>query len=590
MARIVSRAAMEKIWIFLSGEPDLTFERRQTTLVASVGAILCLLAAIINTVTGQAVAMTVLCLFGTAILVSLRLLMHRLANLSPVTVGLAILGMALGILGWMTSAGVYGSAPYVFYLVLTWLLAIRKHRAHFFLIGITVAVMALLIAVQAFFPQFIMQYPDQKAQFADLVVGALLTLVFQAFFISSLRHQFEEEQCRLREKNEQLSGMTERLSHAKEQADSALAVRSNFIAAMSHELRTPLTSVIAGTRLLRKTDNAAQHDEIKNFIERSAESLLRLIDDILVLRAEEAGEISIVNADFRLQNVVHDLLRMYAPLAEAKGYEVSVDLDPALPEVLHCDAPRITQIVSNLLSNAIKYTERGGIKLSFDAARARDDGISLRISVTDTGPGITAEERANLFKPFVRSADARRHVRGTGLGLSICAMLARRLGGDVQLASSGPEGSVFVAQVPLGKPAQAWPDSQVLADTRILAGKKILIAEDDEINALLLRHILERHNADCTVVANGRELTEKALSDHWDLIITDIQMPEMDGFQAAQTIIETLGRDKSPQILAVSASNFAEEEENITKTGIAGWISKPYDETGLLNCVMLHLA
>lgn len=581
---------MHKIWIFLSGQPDLTFERRQTTLVASVGAILCLLATIINTVTGQAVAMTVLCLFGTAILIALRLLMHRLPNLGAITVGLAFLGMALGILGWMTSAGVYGSAPYVFYLVLTWLLAIRKHRAHFFLIGMTVAVMALLIAVQAFLPQFIMQYPDQKAQFADLIVGALLTLVFQAFFISSLRHQFEEEQGRLREKNTQLSGMTQRLSHAKEQADAALAVRSNFIAAMSHELRTPLTSVIAGTRLLRKNDNSGEHEEIKNFIERSAESLLRVIDDILVLRAEETGEISIVCADFRIDDLVHDLLRMYAPQAEAKGFAIHVHVDEELPEVIHSDAPRITQIVSNLLSNAIKYTERGGVSLSFEAKHSENGVHALRICVTDTGTGIPAPERENLFKPFMRSSDARRHVRGTGLGLSICSMLTRRLGGEVELVSSGPDGSVFAAELPLGKQAHNLTEPLPLADTRMLAGKKILIAEDDEINALLLRHILERYQANCTVVANGRELTEKALSEKWNLIITDIQMPEMDGFQAAQKIMETLGRDKSPQILAVSASNFAEEEENISRTGIAAWISKPYDETGLLNCVMLHLA
>lgn len=581
---------MEKIWIFLSGRPDLTFERRQTTLVSTVGAILCLLAAIINTFTGQTVAMTIVCIAGAGILTTLRLLMHRLQNLNPVTIGLAILGLLLGIMGWVTSAGVYGSAPYVFYLVLAWLLAIRNHRLHFPLIAAAVALMAILIAVQVFFPQLIIQYPDQKAQFADLVTGALLTLVFQAFFISSLRHQFEEEQGRLREKNAQLSGMTERLSVAKEQADAALAVRSNFIAAMSHELRTPLTSVIAGTRLLRKSDNVAEHDEIKNFIERSAESLLRLIDDILVLRTEEAGEISIILADFRVQDLVHDLLRKYAPLAEAKGYRISVDLHKSLPEVLHCDAPRIAQIVSNLLSNAIKYTERGGIKLAFEAVPSENNGLTLRISVADTGPGIPADERANLFKPFVRSADARRHVRGTGLGLSICAMLSRRLGGNVQLASSGPHGSEFTVQLPLSLPHGDRSGAEVLADTRILAGKKILIAEDDEINALLLRHILERHHVNCTVVANGRELTERALGENWDLIITDIQMPEMDGFQAAQKILSTLGRDKSPQILAVSASNFAEEEANISKAGIAGWISKPYNETGLLNCVMLHIA
>lgn len=156
--------------------------------------------------------------------------------------------------------------------------------------------------------------------------------------------------------------------------------------------------------------------------------------------------------------------------------------------------------------------------------------------------------------------------------------------------ASGPHGSEFAVQLPLALPHSHKSGAEALADTRILAGKKILIAEDDEINALLLSRILERHKVDCTVVVNGRELIERALGENWDLIITDIQMPEMDGFQAAQKILDTLGRDKSPQILAVSASNFADEEENISKTGIAGWISKPYDETGLLNCVMLHLA
>lgn len=422
---------MHKIWKFLSGRPDLSFERRQTTLVTTVGAILCLLAAIINTLTGQAPAMTIVCAVVAVILVILRLRMPHLANLSPVTFGMALLGMVLGVMGWLTSGGVFGSAPYVFYLVLAWLLAIRDHRAHFLLIGATVTLMATLIAVQVFFPHLIIQYPNQNAQFADLVVGALLTLVFQAFFISSLRYQFEEEQSQLREKNQQLSGMAERLAHSKEQADDALAVRSNFIAAMSHELRTPLTSVIAGTRLLRKNDNAAEHDEIKNFIERSAESLLRVIDDILVLRSEEAGEISIIRAEFRIQDLVNDLLRTYIPLADAKGLALNVQTAPTLPEVLYGDAPRIAQIVSNLLSNAIKYTQRGGITLSIGTQPAENGERRLHISVADTGPGVPAGEKANLFKPFARSADARRHVRGTGLGLSICAMLARKLGGSV---------------------------------------------------------------------------------------------------------------------------------------------------------------
>ncbi|MFZ5629370.1 MAG: ATP-binding protein [Spirochaetota bacterium] len=555
-------------------------------LVTSSGSIIALVASIINYTTGQHVAMTLLAAASAVALLLLRRQLLREPVLLPYLLVVTAIGLALGITGWLTSDGLYGSAPYIFYLTLAWLLAIRDSRSHFRLVMATVVIISILIILQFQYPSLVIAYPSSLARNSDLITGVLGTLVFQAIFISALRRQFQHERSMLAARNEELQTLSERFRQETANARTALADRSDFLAAMSHELRTPLTSVIAGSRLLRGEKGEESREEIMGSIERSAQSLLRLIDDLLVLRSSEAGEISIINSPFSIRELLRDITRNYLPLSESKGLKFRVVLDDAVPEIVSSDAARIEQMIANLLSNAIKYTEEGQVSLSVSADPDQD---LLVFEVTDTGVGVSEADRPGLFLPFTRARETRRQVRGTGLGLSVCSLLAEKMGGSISLAESNSAGSTFVLSLPLLTAAKI-----VERDTRDdrpdgFAGMKILVAEDDEVNALLLTRIIERLSASVHLVRNGRDLVHQATHSEWDFIITDIQMPGLDGLEAARQIRACDGRSRSVPIIAISASNIDEEQSRARNAGISDWITKPFEHSSLMMTLRKYL-
>lgn len=572
MARVF--AALTK---FFLGERSLSYEHRQIILVTSSALVLTLTAVIVNILTDQPIIMTLLCIAGLPLLAWLRWFLPRMRKLQWAVSIPAGLGILLGVAGWITSQGIYGSAPYVFYLTLSWLLAIRDYRSHGYIVIAILGIVVILIVLQMRYPQSIEPYPSIHAQTADLIIGATATLIFQAMFISILRRQFQQEQLLLQEKNSELVALTEELREQRNKAHAALSARSNFVAAMSHELRTPLTSVIAGTRLLRRKDMPADAVDIMRLIESSAYSLLRQIDDILTLQADEANTISILSNEFDLQQLLAEIEKQGMRLAEPNHLQFTVSADENLPHQASSDRERILQVLLNLISNACKYTNKGSVKLF-----ASFDGTNLVFTVRDTGSGIEKEIQDQLFKPFVRAAEARRQARGIGLGLSVCAAIAERLGGKVSLVSTGKQGSEFSFIIPAKQQAAGEQEPAPQFSQINLSGKKILIAEDDEVNAILLQRLLETHGIICDCVGDGKSLVERAKQNDWDLIITDIQMPDMDGFEASREIITSRGKNSETPIIALSASSYREEYENASAAGISGWVSKPFDEQSLL--------
>ncbi len=571
---------------FLLGPDHLPFEHRQSVLVTSSGSMIALIASIINYTTGQHIAMTIFAAASAVGLLFVRRRLLREPELMPYLLVVTGIGLSLGITGWLTSDGLYGSAPYIFYLTLAWLLAIRDSRSHFRLVMATVAIISGLIFVQFVHPSLVLVYPSSLARNSDLVTGVLGTLVFQAIFISALRRQFQHERSMLAARNQELQILSERFRQETETAKMALADRSDFLAAMSHELRTPLTSVIAGSRLLREENDERSRQEIMGLIERSAQTLLRLIDDLLVLRSSEAGEISVISTPFKISDLLQEVTHNYMPLAQARGLALLVSSDASLPETINGDSGRIEQILANLLSNALKYTDHGYVSLSI---RRSDFLDRLIFEVSDSGVGIPETEWPQLFTPFTRAKETRRRVPGTGLGLSVCSMLAEKMGGSISLARSGDTGSVFILSLPLHEPATATEPETKEYLSFSLAGKKILIAEDDEVNAILLTRILEKSLASVRVVSNGHDLLRHALDTNWDFILTDIQMPGLDGFEATRQIRAHPGHYKSLPIIALSAANLDEEQNRAKMAGITEWITKPFSHASLMTTLRKYL-
>ena len=556
MARVA--AFLQRIWKLLCGDVNLPFEHRQTILVTSCGLTLTAVAAVVNHMTDQSRIMTVACIAGTAGLYLLRLRLHTAKDLRPYVGILVSLGLALAVTGWFTSEGLFGSAPYVFFLILTWLLAIIRQKNHIALIAAFAATSISLIVLQLFFPQWVIPYPDQTAKISDLAIGIVATLIFQAFFISGLRLHFEE----------------------------ALAARSNFIVAMSHELRTPLTSMIAGAQMLTQEPGKTKPEEAGRFIEQSALSLLRHIDDLLALRAHHLGGIPISEAPYSVRDIMNNLARQYGPAADAKGLTLECLFKEGIPDYLLGDGARISQIISVLTANALEHTHSGRVRVSAQI-EVFPQRMLLVFRVADNGIGIKKANLPYLFEPFSLWPDSSGSTPHTGVGLAVSLLIARKMGGDLVLEENNADGTVFCLNLPL----RPYTSTSGLPVTALnLAQKRILIAEDDAMTSILLRHILESQGAIVEAVDNGQLLIERALADEWHLILTDINMPKANGFEAAQRIHAATPKTHAPRrIIAVSASTYSEQQGKAEASGIRGWVTKPFSEETLLQQVMRHV-
>ncbi len=431
--------------IFFAGYPGDSFQKRQIMVLTAWGAALGIAATVINLATRQGWVITVTSAAAGGLLVLVYGYARKSQNMNPILAIIVLVGAGVAVVSWFSSDGIFGSSPYLFYLVMSWLLAAHEQRRHVWFVGGFSLLLALLIVLQLFYPGLITHYHDVSAHWQDLLVGISVTLIFQVLFFSGLRKQFDTEQTLLRQKNLKLLALNEELVRMKNAAEASLVQRSDFLAAMSHELRTPLASVVSGVRLLRDGPESLNRNGILEHMERSALQLLRRIDDLLVVRAQEVGDVSIVEGPVDLAECAKDLQSTFATAASAKGLSLSLAIDPALPRVILSDSARLDQILSNLLSNAIKYTLVGSVELHIVKLPAGE----VQFSVKDTGRGIPEAERDSLFLPFSRISNMSKRVHGTGLGLTVSLSLARKLGGSLSLAESSPTGSVFCLRMPL---------------------------------------------------------------------------------------------------------------------------------------------
>ncbi len=394
------------------------------------------------------------------------------------------------------------------------------------------------------------------------------------------------------------AGLARDITERKEIEDRLVAAdtaKSEFLATMSHEIRTPMNSVLGYAELLRDTSMSQVQKEYVASINHSGQLLLAIINAILDFSRMEAGKIVLMQEAFSFVELLNRTEAMFKPLADQKGLSFRVNIDGEVPLILVGDHCRVEQLLVNLLSNAIKFTEEGTVELGVSAERESADPFDWRISfqVKDTGIGISEEEMGRLFKPFsqIDSAMARRF-SGSGLGLVIVERLCQLMTGTISVESQPGKGSTFWATIGLGDANGVVPmmerSSSPTRDESEISSCRVLVVEDNASNRRLVTAVLKRWNIAAVVAEGGAEALREVKSQHFDLILMDVQMPGMDGLQATRLIREWETSENRPRarIVALTAFALADDSARCLEAGMDDYLSKPLNLSALRDVVM----
>lgn len=445
----------------------------------------------------------------------------------------------------------------------------------------------LIVALNAHLAESATRERQQLQSLYGLLLVLILAMSLSVLLVVVIlfREARDNAAARLR-----LEGLSGELKATARRAESASQAKSEFLATVSHEIRTPLNGVIGMSDLLLDQPLEERSRHYADTIHASAGRLLYLINDLLDFSKIEAGRLELESRPLDPKELVEDVLALFAPRAQARGLELIGRVDPALPRRLVSDPGRLRQVLLNLLSNAIKFTEQGEVRLEVLA-----HGVDrIRFEVSDTGCGIEPGPLTRLFEPF-RQGDAStaRRYGGSGLGLAICRRLVEALGGQIEVESETGVGSRFWFLLPL-VPASTRPRVIEHAATATpampLEDARLLVVEDDQVNQQVARAMLERLGCRVSVASSGAEALALTGRERFDLILMDVQMPDMDGLEVTRRLRERHDVAAGIPVIAMTAGGTGGDQARCLAAGMNGYLTKPLLPDDLVAMLRRHLS
>lgn len=489
----------------------------------------------------------------------------------------------LGI-SWLPSGGIKAAIPTFLALVYVSGLLVLPLKDYLIFIVATLGLVLGLTLYEVYSPESAAPYQSNDLLMQDLAIATLTSLVIMGICLYVFKRTYIADRRELREKY----GELEKEKHRAQSTDQA---KTTFLATISHEMRTPLNGIVGMTELLSSTNvNKEQEDLIESLV-YSSNILHGLISNVLDITTIEAGKLKLQMSSFDIREELNAIWKVFKKkVGSNKNLEINLNVDESLPKFLTGDIARIRQVLVNLMNNAVKFTYKGSIDLDVSVVNKTGDVASVKFSIRDTGAGIPEENQSRLFETFYKGSDDEKY-EGTGLGLSIVEKLVSLMGGTIAFESVLKEGSHFYFTLPLGVSESPEDKKMNLMVVPGLTDLDILVVEDVQINRLVAEKMLKSLGITKVDMAfNGNEGVRKASEKLYDIILMDLQMPDISGFEASKQITSIYENEiEKPLIIALTANAMKNSREECIEAGMIDYILKPIRTETLKEVLMKYI-